>query len=185
MQYAGNLDALNSGGWGVFIAPTTKTAVGEGCCRWAHRTVRCATGHCPARQPRHPTIRVLTVSTVGALTSWCTGQSGATPDLHYSLSGAPSGAALTPRDLSAHCSRCQSTVGVDRCAGKRCSAWHTGQSGGTPDSPENYSRERPQKPECEEFSLYGLWCTGHSPVAHRTVRCARPGFSSVSFAPFF
>jgi hypothetical protein len=51
---------------GVFIAPTTKTAVGEGCCRWAHRTARCATGHCPMRQPRHPTVRVLTVSTVGA-----------------------------------------------------------------------------------------------------------------------
>jgi hypothetical protein len=27
------------------------------------------TGHCPVRQPRHPTVRVLTVSTVGALTS--------------------------------------------------------------------------------------------------------------------
>jgi hypothetical protein len=24
----------------------------------AHRTVRCATGHCPMRQPRHPTIMV-------------------------------------------------------------------------------------------------------------------------------
>jgi hypothetical protein len=24
----------------------------------AHRTVRCATGHCPVRQPRHPTVRV-------------------------------------------------------------------------------------------------------------------------------
>jgi hypothetical protein len=44
---------------GVFIAPTTKVAVGEGCCRMAHRrTVRCATGHCPVRQPRHPTVRV-------------------------------------------------------------------------------------------------------------------------------
>jgi hypothetical protein len=31
----------------------------------------------PVRQPRHPTVRVLTVSTVGALTSWGTGQSGA------------------------------------------------------------------------------------------------------------
>jgi hypothetical protein len=30
---------------GVFIAPTTKVAVGEAVCRWAHRTVRCATGH--------------------------------------------------------------------------------------------------------------------------------------------
>jgi hypothetical protein len=29
------------------------------------------------------------------------------------------------------------------------------------------------------------WCTGHCPIAHRTVRCARPGQPSVSFAPFF
>jgi hypothetical protein len=43
----------------------------------------------------------------------------------------------------------------------------------------------PKKPEGEEFSLYGPWCTGHCPVAHRTVRCARPGFSLVSFAPLF
>jgi hypothetical protein len=48
----------------------------------------------PVRQPRHPTVRVLTVLTVGALTSWCTGQSGA-----------PSGAVLTLCKLSAHCSR--------------------------------------------------------------------------------
>jgi hypothetical protein len=53
-----NLDALKCCGWGVFIAPTTKVAVGEVVCRWAHRTVRCATGHCPVRQPRHPTVRV-------------------------------------------------------------------------------------------------------------------------------
>jgi hypothetical protein len=90
---------------GVFIAPTTKPTVGETVCRWAHWTVRCATGHCPVRQPCHPTVRVLTVSTVGALTAWGTGQSGA-----------PSGAALTLRELSAQCSRLQATVGVDRCA---------------------------------------------------------------------
>jgi hypothetical protein len=59
----------------------------------------------PVRQPRHPTVRVLTVSTVGALTSWGTGQSGAAPDRHCSLSGALSGAALTLHELSAHCSR--------------------------------------------------------------------------------
>jgi hypothetical protein len=105
------LDALNSGGWGVFIAPTTKTAVEEGCCRWTHRTVWCATGHCTVRQPRHPTIRVLTVSTVGALTAWATRQSGAAPDSHCSLSGAPSCVALTLRELSAHYH-----LSVDRCA---------------------------------------------------------------------
>jgi hypothetical protein len=70
----------------------------------------------PVRQPRHPTVRVLTVSTVGALTSWGTGQSGAALDRHCLLSGAPSGAALTLCELSAHCSRLQATVGVDRCA---------------------------------------------------------------------
>jgi hypothetical protein len=36
---AENLDALKCGGWGVFIAPTTKVAVGEGCCRRAHQTL--------------------------------------------------------------------------------------------------------------------------------------------------
>jgi hypothetical protein len=55
---AENLDALKCGGWGVFIAPPTKIAVGEAVCRWVHRTVRCATGHYPVRQPRHPTVRV-------------------------------------------------------------------------------------------------------------------------------
>jgi hypothetical protein len=38
-----NLDALKCGGWGVFIAPPTKMAVGEAVYRWMHRTVRCAT----------------------------------------------------------------------------------------------------------------------------------------------
>jgi hypothetical protein len=68
----------------------------------------------PVRQPRHPTVRVLTVSTIGALTTWGTEQSDVAPDRHCSLSGA--GAALTLRELSAHCSRLQATVGVDRCA---------------------------------------------------------------------
>jgi hypothetical protein len=58
----------------------------------------------PVLQPRHPIVRVLTVSTVGALTAWPTGQSGVAADSHCSLSGAPSGAALTLRELSAHCS---------------------------------------------------------------------------------
>jgi hypothetical protein len=76
----------------------------------------------PVRQPRHPTVRVLTVSTVGALTAWGTGQSGAAPDSHCAMSGAPSGAALTLHELSTHCSCCQPTVEADRCASDRCSA---------------------------------------------------------------
>jgi hypothetical protein len=43
--------------------------------------------------------------------------------------------ALTLCALSVHCSLLQTTVGAVR----RCSAWHTGQSGATPDSPVNYS----------------------------------------------
>jgi hypothetical protein len=58
----------------------------------------------PVCQPRHPTVRVLTVLIVRALTAWAIGQSGAAPDRHCSLSGAPSGAALNLRELSAHCS---------------------------------------------------------------------------------
>jgi hypothetical protein len=75
----------------------------------------------PVCQSCHPTVRVLTVSTVGALTSWGTGQD-------YSLSGAPSSAALTLRELSTHCSRTvhllQTTVGAVAVAPH-----------GTPDSP--------------------------------------------------
>jgi hypothetical protein len=101
MQMAENLDALNGGGWGYLYPQPSNQPLGLGCCRWAHRTVRYATGHSPVRQTRHPTVRVLTVSTVGALTSWCTGQSGASPDRHCSLSGAPLVSALTS---AANCS---------------------------------------------------------------------------------
>jgi hypothetical protein len=47
------------------------------------------------RQPRHPTVRVVAVSTVGALSSSGTEQSGAAPGRHCSLSGAPLTSALT------------------------------------------------------------------------------------------
>jgi hypothetical protein len=50
---------------GVFIALNHQPTVGGDCCRWAHQTVRCATRHCPVRQPCHPTVRVLELLTVG------------------------------------------------------------------------------------------------------------------------
>jgi hypothetical protein len=81
-------------------------------------------------------------------------------------------------DFCAHCSRTihtlQTTVALLAVAPL-----------GAPDSPVNYSGATSEKPEGEEFRLYGPWCTGHCSVAHRTVRCARSGFSLVSFAPFF
>jgi hypothetical protein len=78
----------------------------------------------------------------GALTDWGTGQSGAAPDSHCSLSGAPSGATMTLRVLSAHCSRSLFTFADDRWRSSRCSAWHTGQS-------VNYSGVALQKPNAE------------------------------------
>jgi hypothetical protein len=89
----------------------------------------------PVRQPRHPTVRVLTVSTAGALTAWPTGQSGVAPDSHYSLSGAPSGAALTLRELCTHWSRCRRPLESTVALGSRCSA-------GTPNSPVTHRTVR-------------------------------------------
>jgi hypothetical protein len=109
---AENLDALKCGGWGVFIAPTTKRTVGEGFCRMAHRTVRCAS---------HPAIRVRPLE---LLTS-------GPPDSNYSLSGAPSAPALTSAHAVVHCS-----VANDHwrgrpllCLAHRTVRCYTGQSG--------------------------------------------------------
>jgi hypothetical protein len=53
-----NLDAIECGVVGVFIATTTKIWPLEDCRRMAHRTVRCATGHCPVRHPRQQAVGV-------------------------------------------------------------------------------------------------------------------------------
>jgi hypothetical protein len=122
------------------------------------------------------------------------GQSGAPLDRSCSLSGAPprhptvtvrsevdrwSFVSLRHRTVWCHTGHCpvhltlrvlflyqrllQPTVArVSRC------------SAGTPDSPVNYSGVRPRKPESGWFNLVWAWCTGHCPMAHRTVRCARP-----------
>jgi hypothetical protein len=96
------------------------------------------------RQPRHSTVRVLTVSTVGALSSRGTGQSGAAPDRPCSLFGVPSsGCSDSVRTVHA----LYTFVGV-RCSRplrwSRCSA-------GAPDSPVNYSGATLLKPEGGKF----------------------------------
>jgi hypothetical protein len=85
----------------------------------------------PVRQPRHPTVRVLTQSTIGVLTSGGTGQFGATPDRHCSLSGVPLTSALTS---AANCSAVRGTMqsivallAVSTLV-HRTVRWHTGQS---------------------------------------------------------
>jgi hypothetical protein len=163
---------------GVFIAPTTKVPVGEGYCRRAHRTVRCASH---VTQPLgfdrwssdmwgHRTVR------------WCTGQ------VLFAIR-------CTFWRLLWLCARSCALFTVafadDRWRSSRCSAWHTGQSGATPDSPVNYSWVASQIPEGGKFGvdLPGApdtvrWCTGHCPMAHQTVRCARPGQAPVVFCSF-
>jgi hypothetical protein len=120
------------------------------------------------RQPRHPTVRVLTVSTVGALTAWAIGQSGAAPNRYYSLSGAPSDGCS---DSAWTVALLQVSVGVDRCDGAvaplahRTIRWIL-------------AKRLTRNPKVRSS-------VSTVPGAPDTVRCASPGFSSVSFAPFF
>jgi hypothetical protein len=62
-------------------------------------------------------------------------------------------------------------------------AWISRCSAGTPDSPVNYSGVCLLKPESGWFNPVRAWCTGHCPVAHRTVQCTSPQHTKVSFAP--
>jgi hypothetical protein len=115
------------------------------------------TEQCPVRQPRHPTVRVLTVLTVGALSSCGTGQSGAQPDRHCSVSGAPLTAALTSARTVLHCSRCRRPLEPIVALASRCSA-------GAPDSLVNYNGVALLKPKGGKFEVIRPWCTGHCPV---------------------
>jgi hypothetical protein len=61
----------------------------------------------------------------------------------------------------------QSTVGRERL-------WLTGQSGAPPDSLVNFSRTPLSFSREQSVHRRPAWHTGHCPVHHRTVRCARP-----------
>jgi hypothetical protein len=102
---AENLDALKCGGWGVFIAATTKMTVGEAVCRWAHRTVWCATD--TVRCTSHVTQPL-------GFDCWSSDRwDHRTVTVHCPVRLlAPT---LTLRALFAHCSALQVSVGVDRC----------------------------------------------------------------------
>jgi hypothetical protein len=137
---------------------------------------------------------------------WRTGQSGAPPDSHCRRSGAdllpflaqttvaPPGQLAHRTLFSAHWTvRCPlPTVGAghaspadcatDRCAGDR---WLTGQSGAPPDSPVNYSHMPPDFSRERPVHQKLAWRTGHCPVHHRTVWCARPSCTQPSLLQFF
>jgi hypothetical protein len=154
---------------GVFIAPTTTKWSLEVCCRMAHRTLSGAPATSASRWG----------STVGALICGASGLSGGAPDRSCRLSGAPPARALTLTHTVAHLMRLQSTVAHEVVVAPLA---HRTLSGDSPDSPVNYSGAPTEFPEGSEFSFKCpgapdtiWWCTGHCLVAHRTVRCARPG----------
>jgi hypothetical protein len=99
-----NLDALNVGWLGVFIAPTTKLVV------WWRLTVVWCTGQsdahrtCPVRQPRHQSRWDLTVGSLSSGPAW---MSGGAPDMYCRVSGAPAWACLTSARAGAHSMRCR------------------------------------------------------------------------------
>jgi hypothetical protein len=103
----------------------------------------------PVRQPRHPTVRVrpLELEHVGPPGSrWCTGQVRFT--VRCAICACSDFCARCPRAV-AHCS----PFADNRWRCSRYSAWHTGQSGATPDSPVNYSGGQFQKPEGGKFGV--------------------------------
>jgi hypothetical protein len=87
-----NLDAIECGVVGVFIAPTTKIWPLEGCCRMAHQTLSGA----PATSASRWGL------TIGALTGGASRLFGGAPDKSCRLSGAPTARALTLARTVAH-----------------------------------------------------------------------------------
>jgi hypothetical protein len=123
---------------------------------------------------------------------WRTGQSGAPPDMHCSVSGAdcfPNLAQPTVEKLKplAHHTlsgthrtvRCpHQTVGlatphtrIVRPTVGSADRWLTGQSGAPPDSPVIFSRTPPTNSQERPVDQTPAWRTGHCSVHHRTVRC--------------
>jgi hypothetical protein len=103
MQCVECLDGWSGGGWGVFIALNHQNNHWE----WL---LSMGALDSLVRQPRHPTVRVRTQSTIGASSSSGTGPSGAAPDRYCSLSGVPLVSALTSwrtvRTVAFACVRC-------------------------------------------------------------------------------
>jgi hypothetical protein len=104
-----NLDDLNVGWLGVFIAPTTKLAVwwrmlshGAPDSPVRHRTQSGAPATSPGRW----------VPTVGALTSGPAWMSGVTPNMYCRVFGVPLRACLTSARSGAHLLLLQVTVGA-------------------------------------------------------------------------
>jgi hypothetical protein len=90
-----------------------------------------------------------------ALSSSDTGQSGAPPDMHCSVFGAPlTGGSALSRTVAYYSFECSAFAG-DRCAKLSLLRWCTGQSGGTPDSPVIIVEHALRNPRVASLRLYG------------------------------
>jgi hypothetical protein len=119
------------GGWGIYSPNHQKWPLG-GCLSYGapdspvrHRTLSGA----PATSPGH------WILTNGASVFWATGQSGGAPDRHCSVSGAPSGPALTLARNVAHSMRSAD----DRWREVVVAPLAHGQSGAPPDTVRCYT----------------------------------------------
>jgi len=120
------------------------------------------TGHCPVPD-FFPSMAKPTVGSLGAV--------GA-PDM--------SGAHRTVRCLHLAVGSATCPTQIARPTVGPADRWLTGQSGAhrtvrcTPDSPVNYSRTPSANSRERRVHAESAWRTGHCPVHHRIVRCARP-----------
>jgi hypothetical protein len=126
----------------------------------AHRTVRCATRHCPVRQPRHQAVGFR------PLELWLVGPPGC-PVVHQT----------SPVDYPVchpcvHCFSARAGAHLMRCSRPLARSSHC--SAGSPDSLVCTGHVRwiiaERIPEAGEFRVALPWSTGHCPVMHRTVR---------------
>jgi hypothetical protein len=160
MWYLENLDAWSYGGWGVFIAPNHFGSRWGGCWRWAHGT---GTVRCLVRRHVTQPLGFRAKSTVGALSSCGTGQSGALwlRDFDFCHDTVVHYNTLQSRPLALN-SRCP--------LAHRTVRWQ-------PDSLVNYSGACLHFSESGWLTLVRSWCTGHCPVRQSTAH-------SSPFAPF-
>jgi hypothetical protein len=159
MRCLKNLDTWSGGCWGVFIAPTTNSTVGEAVCRWAHRTVRCASH---VTQP-------LGFWRFRPLVLWHLGAPDSLVPHRTSTSHCPVrllAAALTLRELSTHYSHCRRPLELTIAVSSRSST-------GTPDSPVAHRTVRwiiaerlSRNPKVASLKSYG--------PGHRTLSSGTP-----------
>jgi hypothetical protein len=166
-----NLDGLNEGGWGIFIASNQFLAVGWVCCWWAQRTVRWCTRHstihCPVRatSARRWGLEWLTVEALCPV---------AAPDSSVAHQTCPVRSDFAAWHLtSALCAFTVHAVDVERRL--PLLSWLTGHVRCTPGSWVNYSGASLRKPrEWAVCLVLGLGC----PVRHwqHTLKFFAPNF---------